>query len=218
MRAAGRSIPSHQVGGDYFDLRQISPAAWALVNADVSGKGISSALLTSLLQGLFLAAPFTGSAPEESLSRLNAFLLERTGGEKYATIFFGVLNREGSLRYVNAGHGAGLLVRSGGGLERLPATSLPVGLQEEATYAAAEVRLSDGDKLVLYTDGLTEAENADGNLFGEAGIRRVVRSRAWASCRDLFEALDSALAQHTEGALQKDDIAFMVVEYRTEET
>jgi len=218
VRAAGRSIPSDQVGGDYFDLRQISPSAWALVNADVSGKGVSSALLAALLQGLFMAAPHTGSAPEESMSRLNAFLLERTGGEKYVTIFFGILNREGWLRYVNAGHGAGLLVRSGGGLERLPATSLPVGLQEEATYAAAEVRLSDGDKLVLYTDGLTEAENADEAFFGEAGIRRVARAHARTSARALFEALDSALARHTEGALQKDDIAFMVVEYRTEET
>ena len=82
---------------------------------------------------------------------------------------------------------------------------------------AGEVTLSDGDKLVLFTDGLTEAENVDGAYFGEAGIRRVARAHARASARDLFEALDSALAEHTEGALQKDDIAFIVVEYRRED-
>ena len=218
VRAAGRSIPSNQVGGDYFDLRQISPSAWAVVNADVSGKGVSSALVASLLQGLFLAAPQAEIAPEEPLSRLNAFLLERTGGEKYATVFFGILKRDGLLRYVNAGHGTGLLVRSDGTLERLHATSLPVGLVEEATYEAGEVFLSDGDKLVLFTDGLTEAENVEGDFFGEAGARRVALAHAGASARGLFEALDTALAGHTEGALQKDDIAFIVVEYRREDT
>ncbi len=218
MRAAGRSIPSNQVGGDYFDLRQISPSAWAVVNADVSGKGVSSALFASLLQGLFIAAPHAGASPEEPLTRLNSFLLERTGGEKFATVFFGILHRDGLLRYVNAGHGAGLLVRSAGRLERLPATSLPVGLLEEADYASGEVTLSDRDKLVLFTDGLSEAENQDGDMLGEAGVSRVALANAQASARELFEALDSALAQHTGGAIQKDDIAFLVVEYRGEET
>jgi serine phosphatase RsbU (regulator of sigma subunit) len=216
LRAAGRSIPCHQVGGDYFDVRPVGPDAWALVNADVSGKGVSSALLASLLQGLFLALE-TGTSPEAALARLNAFLLERTEGEKFATMFLGILRRDGALSYVNAGHGAGLLVRGEGGWEHLHATGPPVGMLEEAVYEAAETRLLDHDKLILHTDGLTEAENADGNFFGEAGIRRVARANARASAQGLFEALDSALAEHTGGSLQKDDIAFLVIEYRTEE-
>ncbi len=217
LRAAGRSIPSHHVGGDYFDVRRISPTAWSLINADVSGKGVSAALLASLLQGMFLAAPYSNVAVEEAMARINGFLLEQTGGEKYATIFFGILARDGLLRYVNAGHGIALLARAAGGLERLEPTGVPVGLLPEAAYEAGEARLADGDKLVLYTDGFTEAANPDGRFFGEARLREIVRAGAAAGAQALFDALDSALAEHTEGTVQKDDITFMTVEYRMEE-
>jgi sigma-B regulation protein RsbU (phosphoserine phosphatase) len=214
--AAGRSIPSRQVGGDYFDLRQISPSAWALINADVSGKGVSSALLASLLQGVFLAAPFISISAEEAMARLNSFLLERTGGEKYATLFFGTLDRDGLLRYVNAGHGDALLVRAAGRLDPLPPTGFPVGMLEEAAYTAEEVRLAGGDKLLLHTDGLSEAEDVEGNPFGEAGIRQVALANTRSDSQAMFESLAAALAAHTGGAAQKDDITFMIVEYRSE--
>ena len=216
LRAAGRSLPSRQVGGDYFDLRQISPSSWALINADVSGKGVSSALLASLLQGVFLATPYISISAEEAMTRLNAFLLERTGGEKYATIFFGTLDRDGLLRYVNAGHPIGLLVRADGRLEQLPPTGFPVGMLEEATYKTEEVRLAGGDKLVLHTDGLTEAENTEGDSFGEGRIREVARANARGDPQAMYEALAAALAAHTGGAVQKDDITVMIVEYRSE--
>jgi sigma-B regulation protein RsbU (phosphoserine phosphatase) len=213
LRAAGRSVPSRQVGGDYFDLRQVSPSSWALVNADVSGKGVSSALLASLLQGVFLAASHTNLAAEDAMARLSQFLLERTEGEKYATVFHGTLDRTGLLRFVNAGHCAPWLVRAAGGLTRLHSTGLPVGMLEEAAYTAEEVRLSPGDMLVLYTDGLTEAENLEGKPFGEARIREVALASANAGCQVLYEALDAAFSAFTEGAVQKDDMTVMVVEY-----
>jgi serine phosphatase RsbU (regulator of sigma subunit) len=216
LRAAGRSIPSRQVGGDYFDLRQVSPSAWALVIADVSGKGVSSALLAALLQGVFLAAPGTGLSAGEAMSRINAFLLERTGGEKYATVFFGTLTREGVLRYINAGHGVVLLARAGGLLEELYPTGPPVGMLEEAAYAMEETHLSGGDKLVLYTDGLTEAEDAEGTPFGARRVREVVRAGASHGAQAMYDALAAALVAHTEGAVQRDDITVMVVEYRLE--
>ncbi len=216
LRAAGRSIPSRQVGGDYFDLHQMSPSAWALIIADVSGKGVSSALLASLLQGVFLAAPYISISLEEAMARISAFLLERTGGEKYATLFFATLNRDGLLRYVNAGHGVGLLVRSAGRLEQLHPTGLPVGMLEEAAYKAEEVRLFDRDKLVLHTDGFTDAENAEGSPFGEARIRQVVRANAPGDSQAMYDALSAALAAHTEGAVQKDDMTALIVEFRPE--
>jgi serine phosphatase RsbU (regulator of sigma subunit) len=217
LRAAGRSIPSYHVGGDYFDVRRISPTAWTLVNADVSGKGVSSALLASLLQGVFLAAPYTNVPLDEAMVRINGFLLEQTGGEKFATIFFGILARDGVLRYVNAGHGVALLVHAAGRLERLHPTGVPVGMLAEAAYETGEAKLADGDKLVLYSDGFTEAANPEGQFFGEARLREVVRANAGAGAQALFDALESALAKHTEGTVQKDDITFLTVEYRTEE-
>ena len=110
FRAAGSSQPSTQVGGDYFDVRQIRPDLWAAVVADVSGKGVSSALLAGLLQGVFLMASANPDDLEGMLSALNWFLLERTRGEKYATVFYCTLNASGMLRYANAGHCAPFLV------------------------------------------------------------------------------------------------------------
>ncbi len=216
LRAAGRSIPTRQVGGDYFDLRQTGSSEWALIVADVSGKGVSSALLAALLQGVFLAAPGTGLSTGEAMSRINAFLLERTGGEKYATFFFATLTGDGLLRYVNAGHGVVLLVRGGGRLEELHPTGPPIGMLEEAAYQTGEARLSRGDKLVLHTDGLADAEDAEGQVFGARRIRQIARAGASGDAQRMYDSLLAALAAHTEGAVQKDDITIMVVEYLPE--
>jgi serine phosphatase RsbU (regulator of sigma subunit) len=217
LRAAGHSVPSHQVGGDYFDLHPIGASTWALINADVSGKGVSSALLASLIQGVFLASSHAGVPLEQAMARLNRFFLERTEGEKYATIFYATLEVSGILRYVNAGHCPPLLVRAGGGIEDLDATGLPAGMLEEAEYEARDVTLRPGDMLVLYTDGLTDAEDPDGRPFGEERLLEVVRAEAACGCRALHVALDQAVTRFAQGAVQKDDMTLMVVEYSPEE-
>src|SRR5204863_7783959 len=101
FRAAGSSWPSTEVGGDYFDVRKVSPDAWAAVVADVSGKGVSSALLASLLQGAVLMAPGDSAEIEPTMSHLNRFLLDRARGEKYATVFYRMVNSEGLLSYAH---------------------------------------------------------------------------------------------------------------------
>jgi serine phosphatase RsbU (regulator of sigma subunit) len=218
LRAAGHSVPSHQVGGDYFDLHRTGASTWALINADVSGKGVSSALLASLIQGMFLASSGAGVPPEQTMARLNRFLIERTEGEKYATIFYATLEASGILRYVNAGHCPPLLVRAGGGgIRNLDATGLPAGMLEEAVYEARDVTLRPGDMLVLYTDGLTEAEDPDGRAFGEGGLLKVVRTNATHGCRALHEAVEQAVSRFAQGAVQKDDRTLMVIEYSPEE-
>lgn len=217
LRAAGHSVPSHQVGGDYFDLHPTGASTWALINADVSGKGVSSALLASLIQGVFLASSHAGVPLEQAMTRLNRFFLERTEGEKYATVFFGMIEASGVLRYVNAGHCPPLLVRAGGGIEELEASGLPAGMLEEAEYEARDVTLRPGDMLVLYTDGLTEAEDPEGIPFGEGRLLEVVRANAACGCRALHEALDQAVTRFAQGAVQKDDMTLMVVEYCPEE-
>jgi len=217
FRACGSSAPSHQVGGDYYDVIPSGAHAWTAVVADVSGKGVSSALLAALLQGAFLAVSHSEAALHKRLERINQFLNERTGGEKYATVFYCLLERNGKLHYVNAGHCPPLIVRQAGGLEPLAATAMPVGLIESAEFAAGETALEAGDKLVIYTDGVTEAQNPEGEFFGKQRLRQVVEEHHADACHALHDAIESAVAAFTDRAPQADDITLVAIEYRRED-
>lgn len=154
IRAAGSSRPSRAVGGDYYDVLTLDPDRRGIVMADVSGKGVSAALLASLLQGAILT---NGDSIDGLFSRLNRFLLDRTGGEKYATMFYAILDRTGMLTYANAGQCPPLLVRADGSVEELNATGVPIGLIEGAEHAMEQKMLFPGDKLVAFSDGFAES-------------------------------------------------------------
>jgi len=211
--AAGSSTPSTQVGGDYFDVRQNSPTSWTAVVADVSGKGVGSALLASLLQGTFLMASGDPQHIAPRMARLNEFLLQRTRGEKYATVFYCILESSGLLSYSNAGHCAPFLLSRDGRLQTLNTTSMPVGMLEEAPFEMLQRQLTPGDKLVIYSDGLTEAEGADGAFFDTERLRKCLRENAALDAIGLHAALLEAVNQFTEGGIVRDDITALVVEY-----
>src|ERR1035437_1214840 len=172
LRASGSSVASHEVGGDYFDVTSVNPRCWCAVVADVSGKGVSSALLASLLQGAMITATDHPGAMGRRMERLNRFLMDRTGGEKYATVFYCLLDFGGRLSYVNAAHCPPIVVRASGELSTLDATGMPVGLMEPAEFGVAEEWLASGDKVIIYTDGVTEGQNAAGEVFGRSEERR----------------------------------------------
>jgi serine phosphatase RsbU (regulator of sigma subunit) len=213
FRACGSSLASHAVGGDYYDMTQVHPECWSTVVADVSGKGVSSALLASLLQGALITATDLPSALAERIRRLNHFLNERTGGEKYATIFYSLLEANGKLHYVNAAHCPPLLVRASGKLESLETTGMPVGLIDPAEFELAEAKLGPGDKVVIYSDGVTEAQNAAGEFFGKKRLKDVALQNAGASCGALHEAIQKAVKGFVAGAEQADDITLVVIEF-----
>lgn len=212
FRACGSSIPSREVGGDCYVVRQSAPDCWAAAVVDVSGKGVGAALLAALLEGMFLAAPHAALPMEEMMGRINRFLSERTEGEQYATIFFCTLDSAGRLRRINAGHPPPCLVRCDR-LERLPARAMPVGLLDDAVYEVEETQLEPGDKLVIYTDGLSEARNPAGEFFGLRRIEEILAEHSAATSAELHEALIRAVRDYTEGADQLDDIALLVLEY-----
>jgi serine phosphatase RsbU (regulator of sigma subunit) len=209
----GSSESSHQVGGDYYDVVAIGPDTWSLVVADVSGKGVSSALLASFLQGAFLSASCTTDIPEV-FARVNAFLHARAETGKYATMFYSKLDIAGHLAYANAGHCAPMLVRATGEIEKLEATSLPVGLVPGATFPLLHRDLAPGDRIVLYSDGVTEAQNGKGEFFGRQRLRKAIQRAANASCAELHAAIQQAIVAFTAGAEQGDDMTLLVVEYR----
>ena len=213
FRAAATNIVSHEVGGDYYDMRQLGPDHWAVMVADVSGKGVSSALLASVLQGAFLYASESAVEIEDMMSRLNGFLNERAKGEKYATLFYGALSRSGLLRWANAGHPKPLIARPDGELVELETTGMPLGMLPGAEYSAREVQLEPGDKIVIFSDGFSEAENEEGQFFDKNGLRQAIRSCGGLSHTALHSALLQEFERYTGGAVLADDVTLVVVEY-----
>jgi phosphoserine phosphatase RsbU/P len=214
FRVAGSSIPSHEVGGDCFDVRQIHPDMWAAVVTDISGKGVSSALLAALLQGSFLLASDGSHGIEQLMSRVNVFLNERTEGEKYATVFYCTLSRDGTLRWANAGHVTPFLVRSGGQMSTLNTTGTPLGMLEIAEYGVETIQMQPGDKIVAYSDGLSEAQNAEGAFFEASRMKQIMLANAARSAAELHHALMEQVESFTQGTVQHDDITALVMEFR----
>lgn len=214
FRAAGSSLPSHQVGGDYFDVRQLDSRTWFTVVADVSGKGVSSALLASLLQGAFLRACVDPAQIKDTMARVNRYLIERTRGEKYATVFYSTFDAQGRLEWANAGHCTPILLHRDGRMRTLETTGMPLGMLEEADWAVENVQLEPGDKLVMYSDGLTEAESSDNQFFGVPRLRELLRGHATEACDVLHKAVLDSVERYTEGSVLSDDITLVVVEYQ----
>ncbi len=213
LRAAGSSIASREVGGDYFDAHPVNATCWSAVVADVSGKGVSSALLASLLQGALMAASDRANAMSLRIHRLNRFLLERTGGEKYATVAQLLLHRDGAVSYVNAAHCPPVIIPATGPLRELAATGMPVGLIETAEFVVCEERLAPGDKILIYSDGVSEAQNGAGEFYGKKRLFAVATA-ARESASVLHDAIHESVTAFTGGAPQSDDITVLALEYR----
>jgi len=164
-----RNLPFHGVSGDFYQvLERAEGTECVLLVADVSGKGIAASLLTASLEALAAGPIEDGQAPEDICAALSRRLHRRTPPEKYATAFLAVLEpASGHLRYTNAGHNPALLIRADGRVEKLDSTGPPIGLLATASFTAGEVDFAPGDLLVLYTDGITEAENSDEEEYGE---------------------------------------------------
>jgi serine phosphatase RsbU (regulator of sigma subunit) len=163
------------VGGDFFDVVMTGQGLAVLV-ADVSGKGISAALLASILQGMIYSQLVANMPLEEIASTANAFLCRKVMGQKYATLLLSRLKPDGELEYVNCGHIPPVLV-SGGAIERPAGSSnVPVGLLAGAEFQCARIKLPPGGRFVMVTDGVTEAEDAQGEFFGDERLEQSANS------------------------------------------
>ena len=214
FRAAGSSTASAQVGGDYFDIIPLGPDAWGAAVADVAGKGVGSALLACYLQGALSTATLHIDAIEQVIAFINRSLAERSQGEKYATLFCCGLGRDGRLRYINAGHCAPLLISASGAFELLEASGFPVGLLPDAAFPSEERRLAPGDRIVVYSDGVTEAHAPDGEFYGAERLRAAISASLGLACEDLHDAILRDIDRFTAGAPQADDLTLLVLEFR----
>lgn len=213
LAAAGSSEACFQVGGDYFDVMPLDHDHWGAVLVDVSGKGVSAALLTSLLQGAFFSAASASVSLSAVVERVNRYVCERSRHARFATAFYAVVDRQGGLRWVNAGHCAGLIARGDGAIERLEPSSTPIGLFEDADFPEQRHTLEPGDRLVLFSDGVSEAANFENERFEEDRLERALTARRNLSADALHKALLDEIQAFTKGAEQADDLTLLVLAY-----
>jgi serine phosphatase RsbU (regulator of sigma subunit) len=141
-------------------------------------------------------------------------LYERARGEKYATVVFCTVSRSGELRWSNAGHPKPLLVRPNADPQPLESTGIPIGMMDMASYEVKTIQLEPGDKIVLFSDGVSEAANTQGELFDRRRLKEVLRAHASAGCAELHAKLVEAVEDFSDGAEHEDDdITTLVLEY-----
>jgi serine phosphatase RsbU (regulator of sigma subunit) len=214
LAVAGCNFPCLSVGGDYFDVFPLSENRTAFLIADVSGKGLGAALLTTMLQGV-LSGMTLGTDPARLFNHLNQFLCNHAEVGRYATMFFGILDEKGALEYINAGHPAPILIRRSGSTEEaFTEGSFPVGLVPEAEYATAAVKLEPGDTLVLFSDGVTEAMDPQEEFFGVPRLAKLLAGHNETPLDELQKLLLEAVENFAQGASQADDLTLLLVRYR----
>jgi serine phosphatase RsbU (regulator of sigma subunit) len=208
---AGTCHPARTVGGDYYDFLDLGNQRLGLVVADIVGKGIGAALLMANLQAALRSQSATAwEQPERFLRSVNQLLYENTTEGDYASLFFAEYDDETRrLRYSNCGHPPALLLRGDDGLERLGATCTVVGLFDKWDCTLEERELAPGDTILLYTDGVTEAVNDDGEEFGEERLLDAARQHSRLSLPDLLTAI-SDQARRFSPHEQADDITLIV--------
>ena len=204
----GKNLSCKEIGGDFFDAVNTKEGL-AVVLADVSGKGVSAALLASTLQGMIYSHLSSGMPLLDVVAAVNNFFTAKLVGEKYATVLLARLRRDGDLEYVNCGHVQPLLI-CGGEVMRPPHGNVPVGLLADATFESARCQLNSGDRFILVTDGVTEAENAMGDFFED------FRLEAAAAKTPTLEGIFTAVSEFCAGNPLNDDCTVVEVIYAGE--
>ncbi|HET9839960.1 MAG TPA: SpoIIE family protein phosphatase [Candidatus Angelobacter sp.] len=203
-RATGYSLPCKEVGGDFYDIHATDSTLTAII-ADVSGKGVSAALLASLIQGMFYAQLDLGLPLPRAVAVINSYLCSRVAGQKYATLLVAQITRDHTLRLVNCGHVPALIAVDGQSTY-LDEGDLPIGLLEDANYHLIEKPFPPGSRLCMLTDGITECENAAGQEFGVEAVKSAVFGA------DPISTIVTQLQQFCAGREIQDDCTLMFVE------
>jgi serine phosphatase RsbU (regulator of sigma subunit) len=204
--------PTRYVGGDFYDFRQLSSGEWVGVLADVSGKGIVAALLSSMVLGALSMEFRAGTEPQEVLNRINQLLCEKSLPSQFVTLFLFVLGPDGSGQFISAGQNPAYLFRSATGeIENLASDAFFLGMFAFASYPSRAFHLHKGDILVVYSDGVTDAQNQQEEVFGEERLLKIIQQEAPSGSHALEEKLLKTIGEFTQGMPQADDITFVIV-------
>jgi sigma-B regulation protein RsbU (phosphoserine phosphatase) len=213
FETAAINITSKQVGGDYYDVVPIKDNQFILAIGDVSGKGTPAALLMANVQASLRAFAPMGLTLSDATARINDLTSSNTGQDKFITFFWGSLHADTrEFQYVNAGHNPPFLLRADGTIERLEVGGIILGLMKTISpYQEGSVTLAKGDVIVMFTDGVSEAMNANEEDFTEERLEQVLRNVRSLSPAKIIEEIQLALEKHTQGTPQSDDITMLVL-------
>ena len=211
LEAFGMTRPANTVGGDFYDILPLRDGRVLLALGDVAGKGSPAALLMALLLAMMRTLVDEGLQGAELAKRLNAQIVKHAPGSRFITLFLATLNpATGEMRYVNAGQNPPLLRRAAGSYERLREGGMALGMFSEAAYKEGCTTMNPGDVIVMYSDGITEAEDGQGQPFDEAGVEHTTDLGNWGSARELGWALFAAVQVHTEERRLLDDLTVLI--------
>jgi serine phosphatase RsbU (regulator of sigma subunit) len=218
IRAVSRYQPAEKVSGDSFDIFPIDPdqpeGLQALLVADVSGHGISAAMVMSMFKVLLRRSLKHTSSPEQALAEVNGELLDQVRGLHFVTVFLGVFDPATRLlRWVSAGHCPQILLRADGTLVSLDASGLFIGAFDDPGLAGEEIEIGPGDRMLLHTDGITEAATADGDMFGFDRIVTCLREHQASPPEEALSLLHGALKAFVAGEPIEDDLTLLLAEF-----
>jgi len=209
---AAVNIPSRQVGGDYFDIISISENRYGIAIADVSGKGAGAALLMANLQASLHALATSNIRIGEMISRINNLIYQNTALDKFITFFYGELDtKENTFTYCNAGHNPPYRVDEKGKVVELMVGGIILGMMKDVVFETATVTIKPGDRIVMFTDGITEAMNEKEEEFGEERLKKLIQKWPNVSSQELMDKIISEVKEFSKGTPQDDDITMVIL-------
>ncbi len=213
-----RVTPARQVGGDFYDVFPLSEFQMGVVIGDVADKGIPSAIFMARAHALIMAEARADSSPAETLQATNRHIAQMQKAAQFVTALYGVIDLQTrEFRYARAGHEAPLLLRSDGTVERLPrGTGMALGISEDVVLDERAVILPEDSTLLLYTDGMTDCRNPQGEPFGLERLKREFAALNGLGAQPICDALIQTLKTYQAGAKQDDDVTLLVVQTRSE--
>ena len=215
----GSTRPANTVGGDFYDVLPLADGRVILTLGDVAGKGSPAALLMALLLAVLRTLVDERLEPSELVRRLNVQICRHSPRSRFITLFYAVYEpATGILAYVSAGQNPPLLRRQSGSYERLTATGVALGMFENSAFGEGRTTIEPGDQLVLYSDGITEAEDPNGEPLEESGLERAIERQATSTAAQLGSQIFAAVEAHARQPRFVDDLTILILKRRAAAT
>jgi len=210
--AVGDSIPCRSIGGDFFEMVHLEPGDFAVALGDVGGKGPASALVAATIQGMLAVEVENRHRPAEILANLNRQLFRRGIAPRFATLFLGALSPTGRFVYANAGHNSPIVLTRNG-FQRLTIGGTILGAFSESTFEEGTVALSEGDSMIMFSDGVTEASDIHDQEFGEDRLLSYLAAVGDDAPTSVLRGILGSVREFCDGAAQSDDITAAVIRF-----